>query len=146
MAKTLITCDCLGTQSVDAEGLAKTTGLTVAPPCSELCTRQIDQAAAALAGGDVVFACGQERAIFDALADELGLPPAPTLLSNTCYSYTAPDEAVSISGVYANHGGTLTSVAGAGGTSPIGGSASDRESEARQAEAWFRTVTGDAFG
>ncbi|GIT91329.1 ferredoxin [Jannaschia pagri] len=79
MAKTLITCDCSGTQRVDADGLARTTGLQVSAPCSALCTRQIDQAAAALTQGDAIFACTQEAATFDALAEELDLPPAATL-------------------------------------------------------------------
>ena len=39
MVKSLITCDCLGSQSIDADGLAKATGLEVRAPCSALCTR-----------------------------------------------------------------------------------------------------------
>ena len=75
-----------------------------------------------------------------------GLEPAPSLLANTCYSYVAEDAAVSITGVYSNDGGTLASIEGAGGLSPAGADASVRQAEAGQAEAWFRTITAEAFG
>ncbi|UYV36835.1 4Fe-4S binding protein [Rhodobacteraceae bacterium D3-12] len=79
MAKTLITCDCLGTQQIDTAGLANATGLEVATPCTALCTTQIDRAAAALNTGDAIFCCTQQTRVFDALAEELGTAPAPTL-------------------------------------------------------------------
>ncbi|GGG84495.1 ferredoxin [Salipiger pallidus] len=82
MAKTLITCDCLGSQSIDADGLAKATGLDVAPPCSALCTKQIDIAATALTAEgaeDTVLCCTQEARRFEDLAEDLGVP-APALL------------------------------------------------------------------
>lgn len=75
-----------------------------------------------------------------------GLEPQATVLANTCYSYVAPDAAVSITGVYGNEGGTLTSMEGAGGLSPEGAEASVREAEAAQAEAWFQTITAETFG
>ena len=79
MAKTLITCDCAGSQRVDSDALAESTGLTVTPPCSALCTTQIDRAARALTAGDAILCCTQEERIFTELAEELGLPPAPLL-------------------------------------------------------------------
>ena len=79
MPKSLITCDCLGSQTIDAEGLSAATGLEVRTPCTALCTRQIDVAAAALAEGDAVFCCTQEARVFDALAEETGFDPAPVL-------------------------------------------------------------------
>jgi len=79
MPKTLITCDCLGSQAVDSEGLSKTTGLEVSSPCSALCTTQIEQAAAALQAGDAIFCCTQEARTFEALADELGVAAPPLL-------------------------------------------------------------------
>ncbi|NNE56812.1 MAG: FAD-dependent oxidoreductase [Hellea sp.] len=75
-----------------------------------------------------------------------GQPPIATTLSNTCYSYAAPDYAFSVSGVYHNDGAAFQSVPGAGGTSPIGAEASLRLAEARQAEDWFKTITREAFG
>ncbi|MEL7261614.1 MAG: 4Fe-4S binding protein [Pseudomonadota bacterium] len=79
MIKSLITCDCLGTQTIDAEGLSRATNLDVRPPCSALCTTQIAQAEAALAEGDVVFCCTQEARVFDELAEAMDLPAPPTL-------------------------------------------------------------------
>ena len=67
VTKSLITCDCLGTQSIDAQALSDATGLDVRPPCSALCTTQIDRAQAALETGDVVFCCTQEARVFEEL-------------------------------------------------------------------------------
>lgn len=79
MAKTLITCDCAGSQRIDSDALAERSGLAVAPPCSALCTTQIDRAAKALTAGDAILCCTQEERVFTELAEELGLPPAPLL-------------------------------------------------------------------
>ncbi|MBY6116467.1 4Fe-4S binding protein [Mameliella alba] len=79
MVKSLITCDCLDTQQIDSQALSDTTGLEVLPPCSALCTRQIDRAAAALERGDTIFCCSQESRVFEALAEEMGLPAPPVL-------------------------------------------------------------------
>ena len=79
MAKSLITCDCLGTQQIDSQALSRTTGLEVRPPCSALCTTQIDRASAALQEGDTIFCCTQESRVFEALAEELDLPAPPVL-------------------------------------------------------------------
>lgn len=79
MAKSLITCDCLGSQSIDAAALSKTTGLDVRAPCSALCTTQIDRAAGALTEGNSIICCLQESQVFETLAEELGVAP-PDLL------------------------------------------------------------------
>lgn len=79
MVKSLITCDCLGTQAIDAKGLAKATGLDVRPPCSALCTTQLQQAQAALADPDVVFCCTQEARVFEELAEALNRAAPPVL-------------------------------------------------------------------
>ncbi len=74
------------------------------------------------------------------------LQPEPTLLSNTCYSYTGPDQAISISGVYSNGSGRLATIEGAGGTSPQIAQTRVRIREAQQARDWFGAITQDAFG
>lgn len=79
MAKSLVTCDCLGTMALDTEQLSRTTGLEVRRPCSALCTSQIDRAATALEGGDTIFCCTQESAVFEGLAEELGMTAPPVL-------------------------------------------------------------------
>lgn len=75
-----------------------------------------------------------------------GQDPKPTILANTCYSYTAPKQAVSIVGVYSNNEGQFASIEGAGGLSPSGAPAAVRHAEAAQAESWFKAVTAEAFG
>ncbi len=74
------------------------------------------------------------------------LEPMATTLANTCYSYTAPDEAISIAGVYTNQDRTLASVSGAGGVSPLAADKAVRRAEAAQASHWFETITNEAFG
>ena len=75
-----------------------------------------------------------------------GLAPAPTILANTCFSYTTPEEAISIAGVYSNADGSLSSVSGAGGVSPANADKTIRAAEAAQAATWFETITAEAFG
>ncbi len=75
-----------------------------------------------------------------------GLEPQATVLSNTCYSFTTPDEAISIAGVYSNENNGLVSISGAGGVSPLGAEPSIRAQEAAQAKSWFETITKEAFG
>lgn len=107
--------------------------------------------------GDATIAVPMPKSAFSAhiqaqicaisIARELaGLEPEPTILANTCYSYTAPDAAVSIVGVYSNEGGSITSIEGAGGLSPLGADESVRAAEAAQARDWFAAVTQEAFG
>ncbi|MBY6005129.1 4Fe-4S binding protein [Salipiger bermudensis] len=79
MTKTLITCDCMGTQSIDAKALSEATGFEVTPPCKALCTSQIELAAKGLTRGNAVLCCTQEARTFEALAEELDLEPAPLL-------------------------------------------------------------------
>lgn len=79
MSKSLITCDCLGSQQIDTEGLRKATGLDVRTSCTALCTTQLDRAAAALEAGDAIFCCTQEARTFEALAAEIGVDPVPVL-------------------------------------------------------------------
>lgn len=75
MAKTLTTCDCLGSQAIDHKALSAATGQDVRAPCSALCTQQIDRAAAALTHDDTIFCCTQEARVFETLAAELGTEP-----------------------------------------------------------------------
>ncbi|PTX54600.1 4Fe-4S dicluster protein [Litoreibacter ponti] len=74
MAKSLILCDCMGSQSIDSDGLSDAAGLACSKVHTGLCTTQVDAAAAAIAGGEVVIACQQERALFETLAAEIEAP------------------------------------------------------------------------
>ena len=58
----------------------------------------------------------------------------------------APDEAISVAGVYAPRNGVLAEIEGAGGTSPRDAPQSARMLEATYARAWFDTATWEVFG
>lgn len=75
MGKSLILCDCLGSQSIDKDVLEKTCGVKCSPIHSRLCTSQSNLAADAISAGDVIIACAQERERFEEIAAELGVEP-----------------------------------------------------------------------
>ncbi|MGH8033528.1 MAG: FCSD flavin-binding domain-containing protein [Luteimonas sp.] len=82
-------------------------------------------------------------AVVRLLADKTPLSPK---LINTCYSLVAPDYGISIAAVYAPSDGQLAEVPGSAGTSPSDAPRVRRRAEAVFAEAWFRTITAEAFG
>ena len=89
----------------------------------------------------------QAKACALAVAASLnGGTPAEPRLINTCYSMIAPDEAISVAGVYAPRNGVLAEIEGAGGTSPRDAPQSARMLEATYARAWFDTATWEVFG
>lgn len=71
MTKKLILCDCLGSQSINADAIAGASGLACSKVYSSLCMDQVNDAAKEIASGDVIIACQQERATFEALAEEI---------------------------------------------------------------------------
>lgn len=72
-------------------------------------------------------------------------PPAPSYI-NTCYSIIAPDYGISVAAVYRLDKGSIVSVEGAGGSSPLDASAWERKMEATYARSWFDNITSDIFG
>ncbi|HEY9037477.1 MAG TPA: 4Fe-4S binding protein [Roseovarius sp.] len=74
MKKTLLICDCLGTQSIDAAALSAATGLKCSRLHTALCQSQIALAAKAMEGGEVMIACQQEADRFRDLAEDNGAP------------------------------------------------------------------------
>ncbi|SHF69877.1 4Fe-4S dicluster domain-containing protein [Litoreibacter ascidiaceicola] len=74
MAKTLMICDCLGSQPIDAKALSDATGLPCSRKFTSLCAAQLGDAADAIGAGEVMIACQQEAPRFIALAEELGVP------------------------------------------------------------------------
>jgi NADPH-dependent 2,4-dienoyl-CoA reductase/sulfur reductase-like enzyme len=75
-----------------------------------------------------------------------GSTPSVPKLINTCYSLVAPDYGITVAGVYQPTGGQLADVPGSGGLSPADAPRETRKAEAVLAEAWFRTITTEAFG
>lgn len=74
MSKTLILCDCLESQTLDAAALSAASGLPCSKVHTELCGRQSSKAAAAMQAGDTLIACTQEATFFESLAEELEAP------------------------------------------------------------------------
>ena len=71
MQKSVLLCDCLGSQKLDPEAISTATGLTCGPCHSSLCIDNIEVAAKATSQGGHIIACQQEAHRFTALADEL---------------------------------------------------------------------------
>ncbi len=74
MTKTLVLCDCLGSQSVDREKIAEATGLACPGVMSHACGAQLREVAEHLPGGEVMIACQQEAPLFRELAEEIDAP------------------------------------------------------------------------
>ena len=72
-------------------------------------------------------------------------PDEPRLI-NTCYSIAAPGYGFSVAAVYHPANGQLVEVPGSAGTSPVNAARSVREQEAKLADGWFNTITGEMFG
>ena len=76
MSKTIMLCDCAGSQKIDAEGISTATGMACSRVHTGLCTHQIGKLTEAMQAGPVVVACAQEAPVFDELADELQIDAA----------------------------------------------------------------------
>ena len=72
MAKKLILCDCMGSQTLDAAAISAGCELACSDVYTSLCQDQIEQAAKEISEGDVIIACQQERQCFTELAEEMG--------------------------------------------------------------------------
>jgi NADPH-dependent 2,4-dienoyl-CoA reductase/sulfur reductase-like enzyme len=72
-------------------------------------------------------------------------PDEPRLI-NTCYTIVAPDYGITVAAVYRPVNGQLVEVQGSAGTSPVEAPTSTREQEAKFADGWFKTITGEIFG
>ena len=73
MTRSLILCDCSGSQKLDAETIGSACGAACSRIHTALCTTELEAAATAMENGDVVVACGQEQETFRLLAEELGV-------------------------------------------------------------------------
>jgi NADPH-dependent 2,4-dienoyl-CoA reductase/sulfur reductase-like enzyme len=75
-----------------------------------------------------------------------GQKPDDPRLINTCYSVMAPDYGITVAAVYRATNGQLVEVQGSAGTSPVDAPKAVREQEAKLADGWFHTITGEMFG
>lgn len=82
-------------------------------------------------------------AIVSLLADDA--PAVPTL-SSSCFSMIAPDYAISQRGRYRPVEGQYVESDGGAIVSPLNAPRATRATEAREAEDWFGTITGETLG
>ena len=73
MSKTLILCDCLGSQTIDGKALSSACGMSCSKVFTSLCSTQMGDAATLIEKGNAVIACRQEQAVFEELAEEIGV-------------------------------------------------------------------------
>lgn len=73
MTKTLILCDCSGSQPVSEKWFSGVEGVRCSRVHTALCTTESGQASKLVSKGDAVVACLQERAVFEELAQDLGV-------------------------------------------------------------------------
>jgi len=64
---------------------------------------------------------------------------------NTCYSLISKDYGISVAAVYEMHDGTIGSVKGSGGVSPMGSDSAFRKMEANYARGWYKSITSDLW-
>ena len=74
-----------------------------------------------------------------------GKSPETPRLNGACYNTVAPGYAFSLSGLYQPKDGQFAEVNG-NVTSPVDAPREVRQREAENAQAWFKTITVDAFG
>jgi sulfide dehydrogenase [flavocytochrome c] flavoprotein subunit len=72
--------------------------------------------------------------------------PTSYPISNTCYSFLAPDYAIYVTAEYQLSGRELVKIKGSGGVSPLNVDLSVRHSEAVSAQRWYDSITQDMFG
>jgi NADPH-dependent 2,4-dienoyl-CoA reductase/sulfur reductase-like enzyme len=75
-----------------------------------------------------------------------GQAPVPRELPSNCFSLIAPDFALAIAGVYRSQGGQFVEIDGSIVSTPADAAPTLRAREARSADAWFATTTGEIFG
>ena len=75
-----------------------------------------------------------------------GKEPASYSISNTCYSFLAPDYAIFVAAEYQLSGRELVKIKGSGEVSPLNVDLSVRHSEAFSAQKWYNSITQDMFG
>lgn len=75
-----------------------------------------------------------------------GLEPPRPSYANTCYSILGEGYGISVAAIYRLENGSIVSVPGAGGLSPMDASPRDRAVEAKYQKAWFKNITAEMFG
>jgi sulfide dehydrogenase [flavocytochrome c] flavoprotein chain len=87
-----------------------------------------------------------KQAVASAAALLRGEAPPEAVYFNTCYSHVGPEYGISIVGVFRPTATGIAEVPNSGGISPRGDLPDQRRFEALYADAWYRSITEDAFG
>ena len=134
-------------------GVADRTGWCPVDPITFLSKLQPDIHVigdAAIAGAmprSASAAHSQARICAAAIAAQLaGKTPAAPTLTSSCYSLIAPDYAISQKGTYRPVDDQYTEAEGGPVISPQDAPRATRKTEAGQADAWYRAITGEVFG
>jgi sulfide dehydrogenase [flavocytochrome c] flavoprotein subunit len=137
----------------DLAGVADRTGWCPVEPLSFESTLQpyihvIGDACIAGAMPKAGFAANSQAKVCAAALARLmiGQKPDEPRMINTCYTTVAPGYGITVAAVYRPVNGQLVEIQGSGGTSPVEAPKSTREEEAKLADGWFNTMTGEIFG
>jgi sulfide dehydrogenase [flavocytochrome c] flavoprotein chain len=135
----------------DAAGLTDTSGWCPADPRTLISRRQdgihvIGDASAAGLPKSAALASSEAKVCAAAIGALLrGDPVGDPAFVNACYSFVAPDYAISIAMMYGMAGEEVRIIDGAMGTSPREASMDYRAKEAEDARGWFDSIVADSF-
>ena len=87
-----------------------------------------------------------KQAVASAAALLRGETPPEAVYFNTCYSHVGEEYGISIVGVFRPTDTAIVEVPNSGGVSPRGDLPEQRRAEAAYADAWYASITADAFG
>ena len=87
-----------------------------------------------------------KQAVAAAAALLRGEPVPEAVYFNTCYSHVGDEYGISIVGVFRPTETGITEVPNSGGVSPRGNLPDQRRAEAAYADAWYASITADAWG
>ncbi|MCX7376104.1 MAG: FCSD flavin-binding domain-containing protein [Alphaproteobacteria bacterium] len=87
-----------------------------------------------------------KQAVAAAAALLRGEPVPEAVYFNTCYSHVGDEYGISIVGVFRPTDTGITEVPNSGGVSPRGNLPDQRRAEAAYADAWYASITADAWG
>jgi sulfide dehydrogenase [flavocytochrome c] flavoprotein subunit len=87
-----------------------------------------------------------KQAVASAAALLRGEPVPEAVYFNTCYSHVGDEYGISIVGVFRPTDTGITEVPNSGGVSPRGDLPEQRRAEAAYADAWYASITADAWG
>lgn len=134
-------------------GVADRTGWCTVEPVAFESTQQKDIHVL----GDATLISGVSKSAFVAAAQGkvcaaaivarlAGKAPEEQQITNTCYSFVAPDRAIRTTSVFRVEKGQLVEIPGSTNTTAVDAEPSVQTREAQEAVRWFGTITAEVFG